>query len=357
MIPDISVYNDNSPILFAEVESNNDFTSAIRKLCLVLVAQLIHLRNMDTQKTHVCGFAMSLQKSEEDKTTGGVVLVKITWECSLLAYFADFQAVTIDKFEETVRYIYGTQKHWSLADLDPAEFHCFPLGSTEISFILKTELKEECILRSTSSLMAFTDDNVFKLSLAATDSLDDFYAACIINRLFPSQVLLPISTISHFLCFRRLKGPAHMDACNDCLRSFSVSVYNAIKQLHKCGYAHLDLQLQNICYKQEEGKDEWIAVLIDLDTVCKKDDWPMRGNKYLIKYGMTGEQNDWRQYTVLIDCVHRKLIVDEEYTPKFEGELQFLQSSYAKGEKPNLQQLCGLPGDEPITEKLWEITC
>ena len=51
---------------------------------------------------------------------------------------------------------------------------------------------------------------------------------------------------------------------------------------------------------------------------------------------MTGEQNDWRQYTVLIDGVHRKLILDEEYTPKFEGELKFLQSSYDKGEKPTL---------------------
>ena len=75
IIPDINVYdNENSPILFAEVESCYNFTFTIRKLyccrpsvldtvkpviekkklCLELVTQLIYLRNMDTQKTNVC---------------------------------------------------------------------------------------------------------------------------------------------------------------------------------------------------------------------------------------------------------------------------------------------------------------
>ena len=356
MIPDITVYdNDNSPILFAEVESCRSFTSTIRKLCLELVAQLIYLRNVDARRTDVCGFAISLTKSEEDETSGGVVLVKMTWKPRIPSYIAEFQAVCINKFEEEVCSIYDIQKRWPLSGIDPAKFHCFPMGSDEISAFLSTEIRDEFIVHSTFSLIAITDDNVFKLSLNAPNDLNGFYAA-FMNQSCLSQILLPTYVKPPFQCFSRLHGPANLDTCKNSLRSFSVSVYNAIDQLHQCGYAHLDVILPNICFKQKDGKDEWIAVLIDLDTVCRKHHFPMQGNKYLINYGMTGEQNDWRQYAVLVDCVRRKLILNEEYKPEFEGELQFLQSSYKKGEKPNLRKVRSLPGNEPITEELWKIT-
>ena len=179
-----------------------------------------------------CGFAISLKKSEEDKKIGGAVLVKMTWKPSSLLYVANFQTVIIDKFEETVRYIYDIQKSCPLTEIDPVYFHCFPMGANEISAILSTEITEECIPRFTFSLMAFTDAKVSKLSLLVTDNLNSFYAAYSTNKLCPSQKLLPISVKSHFHCFSRLHGPANLDTCKNSLRPFSVSVYNAIEQIH-----------------------------------------------------------------------------------------------------------------------------
>ena len=182
--------------------------------------------------------------------------------------------------------------------------------------------------------------------------LTDF---CHAKQEYPYQTSLP--SVSHFkrgfLCFSKLHGPANLDACRDSLRPFSVSVYEAIDELHQFGYAHLDIILPNICYKQQ-GNNKWIAVLIDLDTLCLENLQPISGNRYLLKYTMTAAQNDWRQYAVLIECVYRKIEVNDEYRPEFANELQFLKPSYDNGEKPNLDDVKRLPGNEPITEKLWQ---
>ena len=66
------------------------------------------------------------------------------------------------------------------------------MGSDEISAFLSTEIRDEFIVHSTFSLIAITDDNVFKLSLDATNDLDDFCAA-FMNKSCLSQILKLLS--------------------------------------------------------------------------------------------------------------------------------------------------------------------
>ena len=148
MKPDISVYDEEeiSPVLFAEVESGNNFPSTIRKLCFVLLTQLIYLRNIDKKKTDVYGFAVSVRKSKEDKETGGTVLANIKWKSSDLMYIANFEAIPIDKFRQEVLKIYNRQKDCLLTEIDHDCFHCFPMGNDEISNILSTEITSTLIL-------------------------------------------------------------------------------------------------------------------------------------------------------------------------------------------------------------------
>ena len=155
------------------------------------------------KKTDVYGFAIPTGTPNNDKEREGAVLVNIKWNSSLLIYKAKFEAVTIDKFEERVLKIYEFQKSCPLTEIDPADFDCFPMGRREISAILSTEITD--LLHSTYSLLAFTDVNVFKLSLAATDGLDGLLRVCRGRQSCPCQILLPPpSTVDErFLCFSR----------------------------------------------------------------------------------------------------------------------------------------------------------
>lgn len=51
-----------------------------------------------------------------------------------------------------------------------------------------------------------------------------------------------------------------MEAAKRCLRSVLEKIQIAIDELHKFGFAHLDIRLENVCFDKELN-----AVLIDLD--------------------------------------------------------------------------------------------
>lgn len=175
------------------------------------------------------------------------------------------QSIPIDKFRQEVLKIYNFQKDCLLTEIDLVCFQCFPVANNEISNMLSTEITST--FNSTYSLRAFTGDNVWKLSLCSMGCVHILTALCHEKQEYLSQTSLPSQTHvkSGFLCFSKLHGPANLDACQDSLQPFSVSVYEAIEELHQFGFAHLDIILPNISFKQQ-GSNKWIAVLIDLDT-------------------------------------------------------------------------------------------
>lgn len=95
--PDVTVVEENgiSPVLFAEIVSNQDFPATIRKLCLVLLTQLLYLRNTDFTKTNVQGFSLSVKRKNREDTSGGVVIATVKWHSSKLEYSAEFPRVTM----------------------------------------------------------------------------------------------------------------------------------------------------------------------------------------------------------------------------------------------------------------------
>ena len=89
----------------------------------------------------------------------------------------------------------------------------------------------------------------------------------------PKQVLLP-KHIRYgrliFFVFRRLHPPLDIKSIRCCFNSFAVSVQSAVEELHRLGFAHLDLRVPNICFEKIDG--QWQAVLIDLDYSCDIED-------------------------------------------------------------------------------------
>lgn len=134
-----------------------------------------------------------------------------------------------------------------LAKIHPDDFHCFPMGHNEISNILSTEVTT--ILNSNNSLIAFTDINVWKLSLQvslhATKCLTNFTLSCLPSQQFPCKISLPSGSVSGFCIFSKLHGPANLIHTGTVCDRFP-SLYEAIEESHQSGYAHLDIILPNV---------------------------------------------------------------------------------------------------------------
>ena len=174
--PDVTVVEENgiSPVLFAEIVSNQDFPATIRKLCLVLLTQLLYLRNTDITKTNVQGFSLSVNRKNREDISGGVVIATVKWHSSKLEYSAEFQRVTMKDFARKLKEIYELQKSYFLNTIDCSEFHCFPMGVNEISDVIGHDLE---IIPSAHSVIVCNACNVWKLPLVTTDTLHIFFLA------------------------------------------------------------------------------------------------------------------------------------------------------------------------------------
>jgi len=125
------------------------------------------------------------------------------------------------------------------------------LGSEEFS---KGEFVQ-CV-----SLVFMMQDMVYKmpLTLKAQQRLSFLYNLTL-RGTSPKQVLLPHDQKKNFFMYYRLEKPLDIKPLKDSYLEFAASVINALDELHGLGFAHLDVRLPNICFREHN------AVLIDLD--------------------------------------------------------------------------------------------
>ena len=83
-----------------------------------------------------------------------------------------------------------------------------------------------------------------------------------------------------------------------CLFPFVREVGQAIEALHRLGYAHQDLRLENVCFSEQIR-----AVLINLDSMCTLEHKPEFHNNAMYKCDFSAEQNDWLQLGLIISWV------------------------------------------------------
>ena len=190
------------------------------------------------------------------------------------------------------------------------------------------------------SLVFLMQDKVYKmpLTLKARDRLKDLLRLKDRGTV-TKQVLLPQDQTKEVFIYRRLDSPSDIKPLNGLYFPFAESVINALDELHRLGFTHLDLRLPNICF------DRGNAVLIDLDD-CQKIDQvsnvhDSESHMYSKEYDNV-ENYDWRQLAIILLRIWK--CQDFDY---HKGDLAFptnefgkeLRECFDKGRKPNLDKL------------------
>ena len=217
------------------------------------------------------------------------------------------------------------------------------MSPKDIQAYLKDDTFKEAVFKLAVSVVIQLRDEVYKIPV-------DFKSVKTLTRFFymaesgikPKQVLLPKRYRPErrviFLIFRRLHPPLDIKSIRCCFNSFAISVQSAVEELHRLGFAHLDLRVPNICFEKIDG--QWQAVLIDLDYSCDIEDPTPVEKRKSIMYNVNfdrKEQYDWRQFAIMLA---RLLQHDHdryhEVLPKFEKNAfgQALECCFSKGENP-----------------------
>lgn len=112
------------------------------------------------------------------------------------------------------------------------------------------------------------------------------------------------------------------DNAKACLHDLVLKVADTIQKLHLHGYAHLDVRLENICFRCEDDKKTCIVVLIDLDTLQEVDKRPFNvSTESRMGCKPKGKDNtylDWTQLGMLAAYVlcHPTSITNRQYHSK-----------------------------------------
>ena len=190
------------------------------------------------------------------------------------------------------------------------------------------------------SLVFLMQDKVYKMPLTLKAHMRLTYLHSLKKGgTVTKQVLLPQGEAKKFFIYRCLDSPSDIKSLNGWYFPFAESVINAPDELHRLGFAHLDLRLPNICF------DRGNAVLIDLDDCQEIDDvsnvHDSESHMYSKEYN-NGENYDWRQLAIILLRIRK--CQDFDY---HKGDLVFptnefgkeLRECFNKGRKPNLNKL------------------
>lgn len=167
------------------------------------------------------------------------------------------------------------------------------------------------------------------------------------------QVSFPLGLMGGFFSFPLLHPPLDISSARKCFSSFAISTLRALEALHEAGFAHLDVRLPNICFK--EVNCEWHAVLIDIDHAMEIGRPPQCSSQRSFMYNICFDDNctyDWRQFSLLLCRIiegsdhdyHTKLPVFQD-----SKEGRSLKTSFDFGTKPPIWSLNITLVDSPKT--------
>ena len=344
--PDISVYNKSKKVyvMFIEVESES-LESTIRKMYFVLLLHLVKVRISNKSISTVTGVVLP-----KINNNSGCVAVTVAWDIPSFRFVgtlspiirSDIPAYVRERITEqdtlTSKLVFPTtQKYYfqdclSAADVEEYFKHKDPSVSIKSIHFFPTKYA-----------FAFADNEgrkVYKYPLINNNLSDFLWNPSIAgHRNQIVQVLFPSGCFWNFFVFPLLHPPLDILTIQQCFTSFAFSTMNALDELHRIGFAHLDVRTPNICFKQVDH--DWHAVLIDLDTAIYRKGSVPPCTKDSLMYDILFEDDyhkyDWRQFALLLSRVIDG--TDRDYhtrKPVFRSsqEHKELEKSFTSGSRP-----------------------
>ena len=308
--PDLTILDKNSiPITEIEVHSSL-YSTTLNKLILVLLDQLRFLRNCDCTIQKCSGFAFP-KNSDSQKSC--VTKMDISWNENRLHFYVDFRPLTKDEVVTELKTVLSTKYEVTI----PKVFFAIPLSPETLQGFGGYGGVQ---VYSRGSILVRNQHFHMKYQIHACERvLDMFLDILDSNSSRPEWFLLPdkrkVINSKPFLFYKNLIRPLTRSEAGECLSSFIESVAEAVHSLHKFGYAHLDIRLENICFSNGSPHH---AVLIDLDR-CReltdsggavKEDYEVSVMYTCASSDWTVEQVDWLQLSLMFHFIQDRSITD-----------------------------------------------
>lgn len=303
--PDVFINVDESTILIFEVISDGDVLATTRKLGIELCSQINHFRNGGTYLSEAFGFIFPV-------TDDVIYSVRCDFK-DPAKYSVQCIQVSQNAIVERIHDVYAKQSTWAPV-IKKGLGNCFAFPVTP-EFITGNFGEGARQLRSGRSIVIDSpqQNSVFKW---AYDGGETARLHLLLHSLQqkPSLGALPLGldfrTGKLFFRYERLYRPFTVPEAQQVLVEFVATVVKAIQCIHGHRIAHMDIRLENICFRRQDGIGT--AVLIDFDRsedVNKKIPGEIvYGDSTMYKVGTgnsswTCENTDWRQLAILIIAV------------------------------------------------------
>ena len=278
--PDVWISEgSNVVILVAEVHSGEGpegYKITLNKEVIGLMTQLRMLR-YQYNINQVVGFVLP-------KSRKPFFVTKVTVRFEALHFHYTFERVpSLEDVQASIRAGYQANKD-AIGQLRPSlnRILAYPIkltGPECIDLGKELELEERVRLEQVQSWNSFilqANGKVYKyclnsalyykiIGITATIKSAVQYQEQIDRLLFHEQKLPVFNLSIPFLQFPAAIPPLSTSEARECLVPLLKSTKEAIDQLHSFDFAHLDIRLPNICFRNEGGKV--FAVLIDFECV------------------------------------------------------------------------------------------
>lgn len=330
--PDLHILIDGKVILVIEVLSGAKWSSTVVKLVRGLVHQLVYLRN-HTSHTSVDGFYFPLNKVE------CVLRVTVSYDNTIM-FRTTIEEIKKDEVSSVVKDVFERQKTIFSSFIGKPFRDCFSLPMSQEW--IKNFFGDGSFQIASGKSVVIVDPEANKVYKHYLDVRPGFQflqtetahlekiAAPVGLKHIPTS-LMPLE----FWSFRKYLSPlprADLQGNTKLRVQFSITVVDAINELHGANLAHLDIRLENICFDPATNN----AVLIDLDRAKHIAETYVYTTHRSIMY-QPGEWNagrvDWRQFGIMVGRIIFDLRTGEKYhqhLPKVAS--QFLTKLIKEGE-------------------------
>ena len=254
--PDVAVYFNDIPILFGEVQSGNYPIDSLRKLVLNTCDLFRYLSHYIDDLDHVTGFFIP-KKNVPKKC------VKLEMKFEWLRYVCNFKILEKDEIRHEMKTAVDHMKVLRYEEPPPdLFFHLLP------SYILMGCFGERSVqLESYHSLVIQNYDEIYKIMIEKNNLFDvvAITGRKLLHSLLPERkcvVPLPPPGCVSYYVFSVLNPPYSRSQAKEHLPWLIIGIVIAINELHDFGIAHLDIRLENICFRTNND-----VILIDLDRM------------------------------------------------------------------------------------------
>lgn len=298
---DITLDDFQYPVLMIEILSKENIDLTVGECERGLIHQLRVYRNYDLQIKRITGFVIPTST-----TPCECLEVNMEWCSSKLKFQSTMKVCPCKMLLQRIN---------EVADVHVAYIQQFHPNRANVSrFFLpiaaKEQFSEKAVqLPSGQSVVVSDGDYVYKLIVnTMTRELYEEKLSYYQDLKLLDCICLPkmyensfVKSNLNFMHFKKVICPLERAGARKCLRELLTKTSEAMVNLHALGYVHLDLRLENICFRYTTA-DDVMVVLIDLDGLSKVDEHPeMLSNKSIMgipppkSTNLDNTQFDWRQ--------------------------------------------------------------